>query len=145
MIHAKELRYGNKVQTQDGEVITVQQVLSHSLIYDTQIKVSREATAVRGSLRTAYASQFVEVVKEADFNELEPIFLTPRVLEKCGFRNFVREDWILSIGNSHIDFEFTAEGLRLRQPVAGQMNLQYLHQLQNFLFFVTGHELEPEL
>ena len=145
MIHVKELRYGNKVQTQDGEIITVQQVLSHSLIYDTQIKVSREATAVRGSLRTAYASQFVEVVKEADFNELEPIFLTPRILEKCGFRNFVREDWIFSVGNSHIDFEFTAEGLRLRQPVAGQMNLRYLHQLQNFLFFVTGHELEPEL
>jgi hypothetical protein len=107
--------------------------------------VSREATAVRGSLRTAYASQFVEVVKEADFNELEPIFLTPRILEKCGFRNFVREDWIFSVGNSHIDFEFTEEGLRLRQPVAGQTNLRYLHQLQNFLFFVTGYELEPEL
>ncbi len=145
MIHAKELRYGNKVQTQDGEVITEQQILSHSLIYDTQIKVSREATAVRGALRTAYVSQFVEVVKEAGFNELEPIFLTPRILEKCGFRNFVREDWIFSFGNSHIDFEFTAEGLRLREPVAGQINLRYLHQLQNFLFFVTGHELEPEL
>ena len=145
MIHAKELRYGNKVQTQDGEVITVQQILSHSLVYDTQIKVSREATAVRGSLRAAYASQFVEVVKEADFHELEPIFLTPRILEKCGFRNFVREDWIFSVGNSHIDFEFTADGLRLRQPVAGQTNLRYLHQLQNFLFFVTGYELEPEL
>jgi hypothetical protein len=145
MIHAKELRYGNKVQTQDGEVITVQQVLAHSLIYDTQIKVSREATAVRGSLRTAYASQFVEVVKEANFQEVEAIFLTPRILEKCGFRNFVREDWIYSVGNSHIDFEFTSEGLKLRTPVAGQINLRYLHQLQNFLFFVTGHEIEPEL
>jgi hypothetical protein len=57
----------------------------------------------------------------------------------------VREDWIFSVGNSHIDFEFTEEGLRLRTPVAGQINLRYLHQLQNFLFFVTGYELEPAL
>ena len=54
MIHAKELRYGNKVQTQDGEVITVQQLLAHSLIYDTQIKVSRGGYSCQGSLRAAY-------------------------------------------------------------------------------------------
>jgi hypothetical protein len=145
MIHAKDLRYGNKVQTQDGEVISVQQILSNSLIYDTQIKVSREVAAVRGSLRTAYASQFVEVVKEADFQELEPIKLTPKVLEKCGFRNFVREEWIFSTGSSHIDFQFTEAGLRLRHAIAGQINLKYLHQLQNFLFSITGHELNVEL
>jgi hypothetical protein len=145
MIHAKDLRYGNKVQTQEGEVISVQQILSNSLIYDTQIKVNREVAAVRGSLRTAYASQFVEVVKEADFHEIEPILLTPKVLEKCGFRNFVREEWIFTMGNTHIDFHFTMEGLRLRQPVAGQVNLKYLHQLQNFLFSVTGMELDTDV
>lgn len=143
MIHAKELRYGNKVQTQDGDVITVQQIHCNTLIYDTQIKVSREATAtVRGSLRTAYATQFVEVVKEADLQEINPIVLTPKVLENCGFRNFVREDWILKVGNSHIDFTFDVEGLRLRHPVPSQVNIKYLHQLQNFLFAIAGHELE---
>lgn len=145
MIHAKDLRFGNKVQTQEGEVITVQQILSHSLIYDTQIKVNREVAAVRGSLRTAYASQFVEVVKEAGFQEVEPITLSPKVLEKCGFRNFVREDWIYSFGNTHIDFEFSDDGLKLRQPTPGQVNMKYLHQLQNFIFSVTGHELTTEL
>jgi hypothetical protein len=144
MILAKELRYGNKVQTQDGDVITVQQILCNKLIYDTQIKVSREAATVRGSLRTAYATQFVEVFKEADLQEIEPILLTPKVLETCGFRNFVREDWILKVGNSHIDFEFTGEGLRLRQAIPSQVRIKYLHQLQNFLFAIAGYELEPQ-
>ncbi len=145
MIHAKELRFGNKVQTQQGEIITVQQILCNTLIYDTQIKVSREAAAVGKYYKTAYSTQFVEVVKEADYQEIEPIMLTPKVLEKCGFRNFVREDWIYSVGNSHIDFILTEDGLRLRQPVASQVSLRYQHQLQNFLFSISGHELETEL
>jgi hypothetical protein len=145
MIHAKDLRFGNKVQTRDGEMVTVHQLLGNSLIYDTQIRVSREATAVRGSLRTAYATQYVEVVKEAEYDEVEPIVLTPKVLEKCGFRNFVREEWIFSLGNTHIDFTFTEEGLKLRQPTPGAMPIRYYHQLQNFLFAVMGHELVEEL
>jgi hypothetical protein len=144
MIHAKELRFGNKVQTRDGETITVHQLLGNSLIYDTQIRVSREATAVRGSLRTAYATQYVEVVKEADYAELDPIVLTPKVLEKCGFRNFVREEWILSVGNTHVDFTFTEEGLRLRQPTPGAVPIRHYHHLQNFLSSVMGYELVEE-
>ncbi len=145
MIHAKDLRFGNKVQTRDGETITVHQILGNSLIYDTQIRVNREIAAVRGSLRTAYASQYIEVVKEADYAEIEPIALTPKVLEKCGFRNFVREEWILSVGNTHIDFLFTEDGLKLRQPTPGAVPIRYVHQLQNFLFSVLGYELISEL
>lgn len=144
MIHAKDLRFGNKVQTRDGETITVHQILGNSLIYDTQIRVNREVAAVRGSLRTAYASQYIEVVKEADYTEVEPIVLTPKVLEKCGFRNFVREEWILSLGSTHIDFTFTEGGLKLRQPTPGAVPIKYYHQLQNFLFSVMGHELVDE-
>jgi hypothetical protein len=144
MIHAKDLRFGNKVQTRDGETITVHQLLGNSLIYDTQIRVSREASAVRGSLRTAYATQYIEVVKEADYAEIDPIKLTPKVLEKCGFRNFVREEWILSMGNTHIDFTFTEDGLKLRQPTPGAVPIRYYHQLQNFLFSVMGFELAEE-
>ena len=145
MIHAKDLRFGNKVQTRDGETVTVHQLLGNSLIYDTQIRVSREATAVRGSLRTAYATQYVEVVKEAEYDEVEPIVLTPKVLEKCGFRNFVWEDWILSVGNTHIDFLFTEDGLKLRHPTPGAVPIRYYHQLQNFLFSVLGYELVGEM
>jgi hypothetical protein len=145
MIHAKELRIGNKVQNQDGQIISVQQILANTLIYDTQIKVSRETASVRASYKTAYTTQFVEVVKEADFQDIDPIALTPRILEKCGFRNFVREEWIFSIGNCHIDFEFVADGLRLRNSIPSRMGIRYLHQLQNFLFAIVGYELEIDL
>ena len=145
MIQAKELRYGNKVQTQRGEIITVQQILSNTLVYDTQIKVTQEMATVGKSYKTAYTTQVIEVVKETEFQEIEPIALTPRILEKCGFRNYVREEWILKVGNSHLDFEFTSDGLRLRQPIPSQVNLRHLHQLQNFLFSIAGHELELEM
>ena len=144
MIHARELRPGNKVQNRQKEVITVQQILSHTLIYDTQIKVNREMALAGRSKGNDYSSQLREVVKEADYNDLEPITLTPKVLQKCGFRNFVREDWIYSIGNSHIDFEFTEDGLRLRNPIPSRVPIKYLHQLQNFLYAIAGHELAME-
>lgn len=145
MIHAKELRYGNKVQTQHGEIITVQQILSNTLVYDTQIKVTQEMATVGKSYKTAYTTQVIEVVKEREFQEIDPIELTPKVLEKCGFRNYVREEWILKVGGSYIDFEFNTEGLRLKQPIPSQIRLRYLHQLQNFLFSMAGHELETNL
>ena len=145
MIHAKELRYGNKVQTQHGEIITVQQILSNTLVYDTQIKVTQEMAAVGKSYKTAYMTQVIEVVKESEFQEIDPIALTPKILEKCGFRNYIRDEWILKIGNGHMDFEFNSEGLRLRQPIPSQVSLHYLHQLQNFLFSIAGFELEMEL
>lgn len=146
MIQAKELRYGNKVQTHQGEIITVQQILSNTIIYDTQINVSREVVNTGGSFKTAYSTQVIEMVKEADFQELDPILLTPKILEKCGMRNFIREEWILTIGKVHVDFEFfIGEGLRLRPPYPCRITIQYLHQLQNFLFSITGHELEVDL
>jgi hypothetical protein len=143
MIHAKELRYGNKVQTYQGEVITVQQIHSQTLIYDTQIKVSREVANARGGgSRSSHMTQVVEIFKEADLQEINPITLTPKILERHGFRNYVREQWILKIGNSNIDFEFDGDGLRLRESIPSRISIKYLHQLQNFLYAVVGHELE---
>ncbi len=145
MIHARELRCGNKVQTKQGEIIAVQQILADTLVYDTLIKVSREAAPVRGSYKTAYSTQFVEEIQDAYYQEIVPIELTPAILAKCGFRNFVRDEWIFKMGSSHIDFEFSAEGLRLRQPASCLVDIRYLHQLQNFLFAIAGYELEADL
>jgi hypothetical protein len=142
MMRANELRYGNKVKNQQGQVITVQQILCNTLIYDTRITVSREAANPMGSYKTVYTTQFTEVIKEADFQEVDPIALTPKILEKSGFRNFVREEWIFTTGNTHIDFEFTDDGLRLRNPTTPHVSMRYFHELQNFLFAVAGYELE---
>jgi len=83
MILTKELRYGNKVLTREGEVITVQQILSNSIIYDTQIEVSGEPVNLMGSRNTGYVAQLSEVVKEADCQEIEPIALTPDLLKNA--------------------------------------------------------------
>ncbi len=145
MILTKELRYGNKVQTLQGEIVTVQQILSNTVIYDTQLELNREAVNVKGSSNTDYVIHLSEVVKEVDCGEIEPIALTPDLLKACGFRNFLREEWIISIRNSHIDFEFLDGTLRLRCPAPALTNIKYLHQLQNLLFAIAGHELEIEL
>jgi hypothetical protein len=145
MLHAKDLRYGNKVLNQSGEVITVQQILSNAVVYDTQLNVSRQTSKVSNGYNYSYTMQVVEVVKEADLQEIEPITLTPKMLEKCGFRNFVRDEWIVTYGNTHTDFELTGDGLRLRHSTPTRVPIKYVHQLQNFFYSITGHELEVDL
>lgn len=146
MLHAKELRFGNKVFNKKGEVITVQQIHSHSIVYDTAINVSRRhLSRASGFYDVAYTTEVLEVVKEAAMQEIEPISLTPKVLESCGFRNFVRDEWILTYGNTHTDFEFREDGLRLRHNTTARVPIKYLHQLQNFFYAIAGEELEVNL
>ena len=74
MLQAKELRFGNKVFNKKGEVITVQQIHSHSIVYDTAINVSRRhLSRASGFYDVAYTTEVLEVVKEAEMQEIEPI------------------------------------------------------------------------
>jgi hypothetical protein len=145
MLHAKDLRFGNRVLNHKDEIITVQQILCNSIVYDTQLNVSREMSNVSSYYGSDYTAHVVEVVKEADLQDVEPIALTESILEKCKFRNFVREEWIIRYGNFHLDFEFTEDGLRLRNPTPSRIAIKYLHQLQNFFYAITGQELEVNL
>ena len=142
MIHTKELRFGNKLTTRNGQVITVQQILSNTVIYDSKIELHRERVLVSGSRNSDYYTQLNEVVKEADCSDIEPIALSEDILRICGFRNFLREQWILKIGNTNYDWEFLDGKLRLRNPSPCLTGMQYLHQLQNFLYAVANYELE---
>jgi hypothetical protein len=85
------------------------------------------------------------VVKEADMQEIEPIAITPKVLESCGFRNFIRDEWILTHGNTHTDFELREDGLRLRNAVSSRVAIKFVHQLQNFFYAIAGQELDVNL
>jgi hypothetical protein len=145
MLHAKDLRIGNKVFNRKGEVITVQQLLANTLIYDTQINISRKVANAGRFYEDTYTTEVIELVKEVDFQDVTPISLTPKILEKCGFRNFVRDEWIISYGNTHTDFEFTSDGLRLRHSTHTRVGIKYLHQLQNFFYAITGQELEVDM
>ncbi len=145
MIQTKELRAGNKVSTKKGDIISVQQILNSTIIYDSKIEVQREYAIVKGGYTGNSFSQLNEVVKEADCQDIAPILLTEDLLRKCGFRNFIREQWILTIGNSHFDWEFLNGNLRLRAPHPCLASIRSLHQLQNFLFMVANYELEVKL
>jgi hypothetical protein len=145
MIHIKELRFGNKVQTLDGEVVTIQQIHYSSIVCEMQVDAEEEFVNVGKSFETDYMLQLTEITKELDYQEIFPIALTPEILKKCGLRNFLREEWIISIKNSHIDFEFIDNTLRLRCPAPSLSNIRYLHQLQNLLFDIAAHEVEIEL
>lgn len=142
MIHTKELRLGNKVLNSKGQVITVQQILSNSIIYESKIEVNRELVPMGGSRSREHFSQLNEIVKEVDSTDVMPISLTPDILRQCGFRNFLREQWILKIGNTNFDWEFMDGQLRLRNPAPCLRNIRYVHELQNFLFATTSYELE---
>lgn len=143
MIQVKELRFGNKVYNQTGEVITVQQILFNTIVYDSQMKVST-AEAHDTHLLTQ-TSTMVEVIKEVDCQDVEPIPITPQVLQNSGFRCFKREEWIVSHKHGHIDFELTANGVRLRQPTPTTREIKYLHQLQNLFYALTGQDLVVNL
>lgn len=79
-----------------------------------------------------------------NFEDIEPIPLTEEILLKCGFEffdnerifnNFVIEDF--HNGN----YYFTAgEGIKLHEK-----HIEYLHQLQNLYFSLTGEELNVKL
>ena len=81
-------------------------------------------------------------------NEIQPIPLTPEILEKCGLKN----------GNSELDRNvFYSTNKHLAQfsvNISGSfgiyvgvfialrsVHLEYLHQLQNIYFALTGEEL----
>jgi hypothetical protein len=145
MISTKELRTGNKVVTPQGDVITVQQILSNTIVYDSKIEVNREVVNVSGSYKIDSLAQLNEIVQEVDCQDVAPIELSDDILRKCGFRNFLREQWILKIGNAHYDWEFLDGNLRLRNPAPCFSKISSLHQLQNFLYAIAGHELEVRL
>ncbi|MFT3935161.1 MAG: hypothetical protein QM726_16155 [Chitinophagaceae bacterium] len=142
MINTRELRFGNKVKTSQGKVISVQQILSNSVIYDSKLELNSEPVAAGNSFNTKHYAQLNEVVQEADCTDIVPIALTEDILKMCGFRNFLREQWILRIGNSNFDWEFENGKLRLMNPAPCLQTIQTVHQLQNFLFAIAGYELE---
>ena len=117
MIAANELRIGNWV------------------MYDNRLF---QIEAISRSLPCLNTDEFgIGVV---DWNNINPIPLTPEILEKCGFdRNCIlkiyqgvniewsygKEVWLTKEGEVIYEFE----------------NTQHLHQLQNLYFALTNEEL----
>jgi hypothetical protein len=125
MINANELRIGNWVE------------LTHP--FNTS-----------QSIRAAVKS---EDILNADKigTEFHPIPLTPEILEKCGFEKDGEDFFIIKIGRK--SFSIYVEDIPdiVYSPDIGvphnSLNapIDYLHQLQNLYFSLTGVELNPQL
>ena len=74
--------------------------------------------------------------------EFEPILLTRDILEKCGFENTDANDQYSSYRKESLTIRFMA-GNSTRAKISDcEFVCQYLHQLQNLYFDLTGEELE---
>jgi hypothetical protein len=80
--------------------------------------------------------------------ELEPIPLTAELLEKCGFE----KDGIYPDGKSFVfngKYYLTGTWFKVHTSCGTfkvlNENIEYLHQLQNLIFALTGKELEIKL
>jgi hypothetical protein len=117
MIDVKELRIGNYVQP----------------INDS----GREA-----KIGTAFAinCNFVSVNgnnNPYDYHRIEPVLITEDILSKC---NFVKREWGDTVVYYNPLMELDAY-FRLNR-VDYNIEVKYLHQLQNLFFDLTGRELE---
>jgi hypothetical protein len=74
---------------------------------------------------------------------IEPIPLTPEILEKCGFVKQMMWTYAIDIvGNMKLVYYLGEKGWSIgNKNYSDFSNLNYLHQLQNLYFSLTGTEL----
>jgi hypothetical protein len=130
MIKSNELRIGNYVDYERTTHV-VTRLLAHHVSHDWYKSIGEDAY-------------------DTSYDSINPIPLTPELLEKCGF---VEKDGsdnvhsIFSLNDFHLDFDW-----RRRQYyspmeenngewVTYGSSIKYLHQLQNLYFALTNKEL----
>jgi len=79
------------------------------------------------------------------FDEIKPIRLTTEILEKARFRQAITNDriWLLRIGDTNLMLHIDGSAWSYSGPIL--IKIEYVHQLQNLYFALTGEELEIEL
>ena len=124
MIQPTELRIGNTVKHKTtGSILTVME------IKESTVRVSYTTDKPRTAI--------------IEYNDLEPIPLTDKILLKCGFNfNFNASRWeINDVGLKITDILGKYYGTNF--PI--KVSFKYLHQLQNLIYAITGNELEINL
>ena len=132
MIDCKDLRIGNWVYSPEDENVIIESVKKDWC-----------------DVRTKGDGEFHESYGCPTQN-LEPIPLTPELLVKCGFE-IVNSDVhnITHAYNGYLAINTYTEGGEywwLRYYQGGtNINIKYLHQLQNIYYLLIGKELEIDL
>jgi len=78
-----------------------------------------------------------------DYGKLEPIELTPEIIEKCGFKITGTDTlggWIV-YQNGVIEFKCGFGGCHLQNKLSITV-FHFMHELQNIVHALTGEELE---
>lgn len=94
----------------------------------------------RGVITKVYSLNDDEINNDDLTVHYKPIPLTPELLEKCGFKKYdgygykVAQGYIIKHANGYF---YHYHDLRIR--------VDYLHQLQNLVFALTGKEIEINL
>lgn len=123
-VKASELRIGNFIEAQ-GKIILVESIHEKGLnVYST---VEYGHTSV--------------IEPDISLSEANPIPLTPEILEKCGFGQSESIHFHGQLrGENH-----KGVAVVVRYIKDFMIFPQYLHQLQNLYFALTGTELEIKL
>jgi hypothetical protein len=134
MIQANELRIGNLFWENYGGYKIVSGINCHK----NEFPITVDAHGIGFT-----------AIGRFDLESIQPISLTPEILEKCGFDSINFDN-----PNSNVDFTFTNNPqywIQYHTDVDqyifyGTSNsiekpIKYLHQLQNLYFALTGEEL----
>jgi hypothetical protein len=128
MIQANELRIGSIVKRLG------------KLTHITAIQQSENVTYVTTPLSGAIT-----------INQIDPIPLTPEILEKCGFKKKINKSdkpyFIQNINDrNYIIYSYQIKRWQVFHEINGNDSflcvLDSLHHLQNLIFVLTGKELE---
>lgn len=131
MIPSNELRLGNYViSNPNGGAGTI-----------IKIHTISESTVHGESLNGQLQNLRIDLDRWCD-----PIPLSPDILEKAGFAHqsnneYVKDNFVFRIQQNDLilhGFEYDYNGVILKRP-------EYLHQLQNLYFALTGEELQINL
>lgn len=137
MIDAKDLRIGNWVNREYWNPHPTEPSieLDSCFIYSIQ--------SDRVSVRISDKKVIARIPRE----KLQPIPLTPEILEKCGFEYIFPDEHRLEIGNfifsiDEDEFQISVKQLDSCLRWIHLSNPKYLHQLQNLYYALTGEELQ---
>lgn len=112
-----------------------------------------------GTITPLQVDVYSFVRMEEWFEEYDPIPLTPEILEKCGFEAFMilddqqdyRGEYLAKSGfRLYIDpgekcYYFRYGDTELYPVEKHEIEIKFLHELQNLYFALTGEELEVNL
>ena len=139
MIQANELRIGNFVFRND---------LPGGMFYEIRALCKDRVHPI--NVIEQDVKKNVYYASDCTLSELEPIPLTPEILEKCGFTTVTtNEDRSYNFWGKDLDASIDVDSDNLfRYRICERKRTKtilYVHQLQNLYFSLTGTELEVNL